>query len=176
MPDYPRRSRDEDKGCYQRDPGRSQHPTIQHWGETTLPPPPHSECRWKRPSKGQTRSNKVERELHVSTKVSTLKPKYGSHGGPHHLLASGTSLSWPPFHLSGHISFSLFFKSWGSPWAPAGPLLKVDTLILGFLSISPTPSLQMETSTYPTLHADDPQAPEPSRPKLIQYPQISSSL
>lgn len=132
----------------------------------------------KDPQRSKCRATKSKKNVKVSTKVSTLKPRSGSlsppggngHQGRPHLPAARTSLSWLLFPLT-------LLQNLGSPLGSTGPLLKADTLIHSFLSISPTSSLQMETSIYWNIPHRGPTGTSnhPSRSKPIQSLHISSS-
>lgn len=155
------------------------HVNSQLSGTEKSPPSPTKKVNTdgKDPQRSKWRATKSKKNVKVSTKVSTLKPRSGSllppggngHQGRPHLPAARTSLSWLLFLLT-------LFKTWGSPLGSAGPLLKADTLIHSFLSISPT-SLQMETSIYWNIPHRGPTGTSnhPSRSKPIQSLHISSS-
>lgn len=125
MPDYPRLSRDEDMGSSQRNAGQSQHPALQHWEITSLP---HKKVNadGKDPQRSKCRATKSKKNVKVSTKVWTLKPRSGSRSllppsgngcqGRPHLPAARTSLSWLLFLLT--VLQNLGFPP-GSGWASA---------------------------------------------------------
>lgn len=138
----------------------------------------------KDPQRGEWGATKTEENVKVSSKVSVLKPKSGFWSLTYFPAALDTEsytfsrLPGPPspgspFTCLASPSFALFFKlgiPLSSGWASAQ-----GGHTHSFLSILPTSSIQIKTSTYWNTLSKTHRHLEPPRPTLTQSLQISST-
>lgn len=166
MLDYPRLSRDEDTGLCHRNLGRSQHPALQHW-EITSFPDKKVNANGKDPQRGKCRATKSKRNIKVSTKVSTLKPR------------SGSQSSLPPgaMDTNGHPTFQLpgppllaALPSHSASKLGVPPGLQLDLCSRWTHSFTAScqfhllPHSRWKHPSTGTFHREDPQAPWTTHP------------
>ena len=158
MLDYPRLSRDEDTGLCHKNLGRSQHPALQHW-EITSFPDKKVHANGKDPQRGKCRATKSKRNIKVSTKVSTLKPRSGSqsslppgamdtNGHPTFQLPGPPLLAALPSHSASKLGVPL-----GSSWASAQDGHTHSQLPVNFTYF---PHSRWKHPSTGTFHGEDP--------------------